>query len=160
MKREEAIEVLRRLPIGLMDLSCEQKSDLTEALNIALAALRGPTREQVEVMERYSDRAIEIINELHRERLDYQSEYLPLIDAANKLLAYEDTGLEPEQVMQTIDPERLRLKAHWIYDGKTDEDGNLVCRCSRCEHGDRHSPGITVPYCWFCGAKMEDKSDD
>lgn len=48
MKREEAIEVLRRLPIGLMDLSCEQKSDLTEALNIALAALRSPTREQVE----------------------------------------------------------------------------------------------------------------
>ena len=48
MKREEAIEVWRRLPIGLMDLSCEQKSDLTEALNIALAALRGPTREQVE----------------------------------------------------------------------------------------------------------------
>ena len=48
MTREEAIEVLRRLPIGLMDLSCKQKSDLTEALNIALAALRGPTREQVE----------------------------------------------------------------------------------------------------------------
>lgn len=48
MTREEAIEVLRRLPIGLMDLSYEQKSDLTEALNIALAALRGPTREQVE----------------------------------------------------------------------------------------------------------------
>ena len=50
MTREEAIEVLRRLPIGLMDLSCEQKSDLTEALNIALAALRAPTREQVERM--------------------------------------------------------------------------------------------------------------
>jgi len=47
MTREEAIEVLRRLPIGLMDLSCEQKSDLTEALNIALAALPGPAREQV-----------------------------------------------------------------------------------------------------------------
>lgn len=55
-----------------------------------------------------------------------------------------------------IDPESLRLKAHWIYAGRTDEDGNLACRCSRCEHGDRHSPGITVPYCWFCGAKMED----
>lgn len=48
MTREEAIEVLRRLPIGLMDLSCKQKSDLTEALNIVLAAPRGPTREQVE----------------------------------------------------------------------------------------------------------------
>ena len=51
MTREEAIEVLRRLPIGLMDLSCEQKSDLTEALNIALAALRVPTREQVETIK-------------------------------------------------------------------------------------------------------------
>ena len=51
MKREEAIEALRRLPIGLMDLSYEQKSDLTEALNIALAALRGPTREQVENLQ-------------------------------------------------------------------------------------------------------------
>ena len=50
MTREEAIDVLRRLPIGVMDLSCEQKSDLTEALNIALAALRGPTREQVEAL--------------------------------------------------------------------------------------------------------------
>ena len=56
----------------------------------------------------------------------------------------------------TIDPESLRLKAHWIYADRIDEDGNLVCWCSRCEHGDRHSPGITVPYCWFCGAKMED----
>ncbi len=47
MTRKEAIEVLRKLPIGLMDLSYKQKSDLTEALNIALAALRGPTQEQV-----------------------------------------------------------------------------------------------------------------
>ena len=38
MTREEAIEVLRRLPIGLMDLSCEQKSDLTlnEGLRLLL----------------------------------------------------------------------------------------------------------------------------
>lgn len=43
MTREEAIEVLRRLPIGLMDLSYEQKSELTEALNIAITALRGQT---------------------------------------------------------------------------------------------------------------------
>ena len=47
-------------------------------------------------MERLSDTAIEIINELHTERLDYSSEYIPLIDAANSLAAYEDTGLEPD----------------------------------------------------------------
>ena len=51
-------------------------------------------------VERLSDGAIEIIDELHAERLDYTSEYLPLIDAANKLAAYEDTGLEPEEIEQ------------------------------------------------------------
>lgn len=49
-------------------------------------------------MERLSDAAIEIINELHTERLDYSSEYIPLIDAANRLADYEDTGLEPEEI--------------------------------------------------------------
>lgn len=51
-------------------------------------------------MERLSDRAIEIINELHRERLDYESEYLPLIDCAIKCQAYEDTELSPEEIIE------------------------------------------------------------
>ena len=50
------------------------------------------------MMERLSDTAIEIINDLHTERLEYASEYIPLIDAANRLAAYEDTGLEPEEI--------------------------------------------------------------
>ena len=54
-------------------------------------------------MERLSDAAIEIINELHTERLDYSSEYIPLIDAANRLAAYEDTGLEPEEIEHIVD---------------------------------------------------------
>ena len=53
-------------------------------------------------MERLSDTAIEIINELHTERLDYSSEYIPLIDAANRLSAYEDTGLEPEDLKKAF----------------------------------------------------------
>lgn len=48
-------------------------------------------------MNRLSDTAIEIVNELHTERLDYDSEYLPLINALNRLAAYEDTGLEPDE---------------------------------------------------------------
>ena len=47
-KREKAIDVLRRLPVGLLDLTNEQKWDLTEALDLALTALRGPAREMVE----------------------------------------------------------------------------------------------------------------
>ena len=53
-------------------------------------------------MERLSDTAIEIINELHTERLDYYSEYIPLIDAANRLATYEDTGLEPEDLKKAF----------------------------------------------------------
>ena len=47
-------------------------------------------------MERLSDRALEILNDLHRERLAYNSEYLPLVEALNRLSEYEDTQLTPE----------------------------------------------------------------
>lgn len=49
-------------------------------------------------MERLSDNAIEIVNELHTERLAYESEYVPIIDALNRLAEYEDIGLEPEKI--------------------------------------------------------------
>lgn len=49
-------------------------------------------------MDRLSDAAIEIINTLHRERIDYSSEYIPLVDAANRLSDYEDIGLEPDEI--------------------------------------------------------------
>lgn len=47
-------------------------------------------------MELYSERAIKIINELHTERLDYESEYVPLIDAANALKEFEGLGTAEE----------------------------------------------------------------
>ena len=103
-------------------------------------------------MERLSDRAIEIINELHRERLDYESEYLPLIDCANKCRAYEDAGLEPEEVERVfneetvfkvagqllgITPDRLRELAQADREGRcvvirpnsvTDDNYKIICR--------------------------------
>lgn len=103
-------------------------------------------------MERLSDRAIEIINELHRERLDYESEYLPLIDCANKCQAYEDTGLEPEEIKRVfneetvlkvagqllgITPDRLRELAQADREGRcvvirpnsvTDDNYKIICR--------------------------------
>ena len=36
-------------------------------------------------MERLSDNAIEIVNELYTERLDYESEYVPIIDALMRI---------------------------------------------------------------------------
>jgi len=47
-------------------------------------------------MNRLSENAIEIINTIHTNRLDFNSEYLPIMDALDSLAAYEATGLEPE----------------------------------------------------------------
>lgn len=41
-------------------------------------------------MKRLSYNAIEIVNELHTERLAYEGEYVPIIDALNRLAEYED----------------------------------------------------------------------
>ena len=94
-------------------------------------------------MERLSDTAIEIINELHTERLDYYSEYIPLIDAANRLADYEDTGLTPEEIERVVDAygrghtlrtesaERLEIVREIKTDrlrelAKAEKDGRLV----------------------------------
>lgn len=50
-------------------------------------------------MKRLSDNAIEIVNELHTEKLAYESEYVPIIDALNRLAEYEDIGLEPKKIV-------------------------------------------------------------
>lgn len=92
-------------------------------------------------MGRLSDAAIEIINALHIERIDYNSEYLPLIDASNKLSAYEDTDLEPDEVKRltaeyreltemTYGPLHQKI-GQWL---RADMDGRLVML--PCKKGD------------------------
>ncbi len=47
------------------------------------------------------------------------------------------------------------LHAKWEKISKPDEDGNVWYRCPICLHNDKQSPGIDVPYCWYCGARMD-----
>ena len=109
-------------------------------------------------MERLSDTAIEIINELHTERLDYSSEYIPLIDAANRLAAYEDTGLEPEEIkeLRELCTDEVAELARTLYkameSGKLDHLRDILQadqdgRIPPCKRGDvvyciRHNPCI------------------
>ena len=91
-------------------------------------------------MERLSDTAIEIINDLHTERLEYTSEYIPLIDAANRLAAYEDTGLEPEDM------------AHWMDYFRAECEGRL--EVLPCKVGDHIlADGREAIVVWFFGYK-------
>lgn len=57
-------------------------------------------------MTEYAEIAIELINELHTERLEYESEYVPLIEAANRLLEYENIGFSPEEVQELAEYKR------------------------------------------------------
>ena len=120
-------------------------------------------------MERLSDTAIEIINELHTERLDYSSEYIPLIDAANRLAAYEDTGLEPEEIERIVDAygrghtlrtesaERLEIVREIKTDrlrelAKAEKDGRL--EVLPCKVGDHIlADGREAIVVWFFGYK-------
>lgn len=85
-------------------------------------------------MERYSDRAIEIINELHTARIDYESEYIPLIDCANQCAAYEDTGLTPGEVKSMQEEHFSGLEMAKLHSAlmelkkyqEADKDGRLV----------------------------------
>lgn len=94
-------------------------------------------------MERLSDQAIEIINELHTERLDYNSEYLPLIEAALLLAAYEDTGLEPNEIENTW------AQCSMMKGAITDNEGNLLvplCRLRELAQADQKGCVVVLPF--------------
>lgn len=48
MTKREAIEVLSMLPVGMLDLSNEEKWDLAEAIDVALSALTTTMQGKVE----------------------------------------------------------------------------------------------------------------
>lgn len=39
-------------------------------------------------------------------------------------------------------------------------NGNYAFICSNCEHTDIHALTQTVPYCWWCGARMKGADDE
>lgn len=55
----------------------------------------------------------------------------------------------------TIEAEPVR-HGKWIPVGEPDDNDNVHAQCSVCGHGDTYSKGLKVPYCWFCGAKMDE----
>lgn len=52
-----------------------------------------------------------------------------------------------------------RKTGHWIlYENQRQEDvenGNYLYICSECGKSDLHAKTQEVPFCWWCGAKME-----
>lgn len=69
--------------------------------------------------------------------------------------------LNSVQQLPSAEPERKT--GRWILSGiqnKADFDnGNYYYLCSNCQHSDLQAQSVDVPYCWFCGAKMEVKNE-
>ena len=69
---------------------------------------------------------------------------------------------EFEEMIKPLDREveQEPKTGHWIFAGEENEEetrnGNFLYVCSECCHSDVHAKSTEVPYCWYCGAKMEE----
>ena len=78
-----------------------------------------------------------------------------------ELLDLIDVNRESEEIIRIMgsDGEPERKTGKWmIIDPQRQEDidnDNYMYTCSRCLHNDLHARSQVVPYCWWCGAKME-----
>jgi hypothetical protein len=48
-----------------------------------------------------------------------------------------------------------QMTGRWIDEGDAG-NGNRYCHCSECGKGDEQAKTQVVPYCWWCGAKMQE----
>ena len=65
--------------------------------------------------------------------------------------------------MQVADVKPV-TRSHWILledQRKEDTDnGNYLFECAECGYRDVHAKNIEVPFCWYCGADMREKSNE
>lgn len=93
-------------------------------------------------MSNLGEQAMEILDELHTERLAYESEYVPLADAANLLTAYEETGLAPEDILSATDMAKVACALHEL--NKYKELGDLD-RLRELVEADREGRCVVLP---------------
>lgn len=62
-------------------------------------------------------------------------------------------------IMRTDILEKLMIEKHakWKCTDGPDASGNYQYNCSNCGQKSIHGPHTEVPYCWYCGAKMDEK---
>lgn len=83
-------------------------------------------------MKRLSENAIEIVNELHTEKLAYESEYVPIIDALNRLAEYED--MEEQGLLLRL-PCKVGDRVYQVIDDCTfPVDCGTTNKCKGCEY--------------------------
>jgi len=136
MTNEEAIIVLGNLPVYPDDSYCV--TEYQEAKTMAIEALeQEPSQDCISRQE--------ALNIVHK----YFEHYLQLND---------DICLDGLRSLPSVTPKEKT--GHWILaDEQNKEDvvnDNFRFICSECLCSDIHTKNTIVPYCWKCGAKMEE----
>ena len=164
MTNEEAIQVLKDWDGYFIGHSSD---DVNEALNMAIKAL-----EQEPCEDAISKQAVEKIT---WEEPSYTDALNALTEVREKIRAlpsvtpqyteaeiHKMQELEQDEIQKAYElgkAERLKT-GHWILadeQNKEDvENDNYRFICSECQCSDIHAKGTKVPYCWNCGAKMEE----
>ena len=78
-----------------------------------------------------------------------------------KLSSQEETARKELKALPPVTPQQKYGK--WILadeQNKEDvENDNYRFICSECQCSDIHAKGTIVPYCWKCGAKMQESEE-
>lgn len=89
-------------------------------------------------MKSLSETASRILNKLNAEWIDYKTEYLPILEAVQRLAEYERAGFEPHEIEEQKffiaaqkDPEKLKRLRELV---EADADGR--CIILPCKIGD------------------------
>ena len=97
--------------------------------------------------------AIDAIDEYDFEFPNYMERFVTELRDAMKADLKNDI-----EALPSAQPERE--SGEWIIaDTQNEEDeqnGNYRYTCSCCGYSDIHSKAVRVPYCWHCGAKMNE----
>lgn len=81
-------------------------------------------------------------------------------DINNAYDRYYCDGLQNAKLCLAQPTIEERKHGHWVQVSDWDKNGQAHFDCSVCGAGDVHADEAEVPYCWHCGAVMDEVAED
>lgn len=79
------------------------------------------------------------------------------IEPVGYKVAFADgVGTVADLIVDEVPTVEERKHGHWVQVSDWDKNGQAHFDCSVCGAGDVHADDAEVPYCWHCGAVMDE----
>ena len=79
------------------------------------------------------------------------------IEPVGYKMAFADgVGAVADLIVDDTPTVEERKHGHWVQVSDWDKNGQAHFDCSVCGAGDVHADDAEVPYCWHCGAVMDE----